>query len=180
MYFTPVCTTEFIEFSKMYPEFQKRNCDLLGLSVDSSPSHLAWLKNIYDTTGIKVPFSLISDSNMNIAKQYNMLAPNISDTQTIRAVYILDPDQEIKAILQYPKTNGRNIVEILRLLDALQITSAQKVSTPANWNLGKSTIKSSPTTFGELVKKEEEANSTQCTDWYLCYNKRYQPYNLSM
>lgn len=134
--FTPVCTSELIAFSKMYPEFQKRNCELLGLSFDSVPSHLAWMNQVYTSTGIPVPFPLLSDTDMTIAKQYNMIAPNTSRTQPIRAVYVIDPSQKIRAIMQYPITTGRNTGEMLRLLDALQMADTGDAVTPANWILG--------------------------------------------
>lgn len=175
--YTPVCTTEFLEFSKMYPEFKKRNCKLLGLSIDSTPSHLSWLSNIYSSTGIKVPFPVIADRDMTISKMYGMIAPNISNTETVRSVFIIDPNQVIRAILQYPKTNGRNIGEILRLLDALQTTDKENVATPANWIPGKSTIRPSPTTFKEVLKKKNDLGHDNCIDWYLCYNQRYEPYD---
>lgn len=175
--FTPVCTTEFIEFSKMYPEFKKRNCELLGLSIDSNPSHLSWLSSIYNSTGIKVPFPIISDLDMKISHMYGMIAPNVSETSTIRSVFVIDTNQTVRAILQYPKTNGRNINEILRLIDALQITDKENVSTPANWQIGKSTILPSPNTFEDVVKKNENLNKNNCLDWYLCYNQGYNRFN---
>ncbi|MNP37576.1 putative peroxiredoxin [compost metagenome] len=132
-YITPVCTTEFISFAKYYPEFLRRNTYLLGLSVDSNASHLAWIYNIYKSTGIQIPFPIISDRNMNISTQYNMVDSNVTGTQTIRSVFIIDPNQRIRAILQYPMTNGRNIGEILRLLEAIQTTDRDNVVTPANW-----------------------------------------------
>lgn len=174
--YTPVCTTEFIEFSKMYPEFKKRNCDLLGLSIDSTPSHISWLSSIYNSTGIEVPFPIISDLDMKISNMYGMISPNISETSTVRSVFIIDPNQIIRAILQYPKTNGRNISEILRLVDALQITDSENVSTPANWTPGKSTVLPSPTTFKEVMKNGKTLDKSNCIDWYLCYNQRYNIY----
>lgn len=174
--YTPVCTTEFLEFSKMYPEFQKRNCKLLGLSIDSNPSHISWLNNIHNSTGITVPFPIIADRDMKISKMYGMIAHNINNTETVRSVFIIDPNQVIRAILQYPKTTGRNIGEIIRLLDALQINDKENVATPANWIPGKSTILPSPTTFSETLNKKNNLESN-CIDWYLCYNQRYNPYN---
>lgn len=160
----------------MYPELKKRNCELLGLSIDSNPSHIAWLNSIYNSTGIKVPFPIISDLDMKISKMYGMIAPNVSNTNTIRAVFIIDPNQIIRTILQYPKTNGRNISEILRIIDALQLTDNENVSTPANWIPGKSTIIPSPSTFDEAIHKSENSSNINCMDWYLCYNKRYNTY----
>ena len=171
--YTPVCTTEFLEFSRMSPEFKIRNCDLLGLSIDSTSSHLSWLSNIYETTGIEVSFPVIADRDMQISKMYGMIAPNISNTETVRSVFIIDPNHIIRAILQYPKTTGRNIWEILRLLDALQITDKEKILTPANWVLGKSTILPSPKTFNDVLEKKKNMGSN-CVDWYLCYNQQYK------
>lgn len=168
--FTPVCTTEFLSFSKMYPEFKKRNCELLGLSIDSIPSHLAWINNILKTTGIQIPFPIIADRDMAIAKQYGMIAPNASSTQTIRSVFFICPNQKIRAILEYPLTNGRNIGEILRLLDALQITDKEHVMTPANWLPGQPTIFPSPKTYQELIDNKNNINGFNCIDWYLCFN----------
>ncbi|MDD3303978.1 MAG: peroxiredoxin [Clostridia bacterium] len=165
--FTPVCTTEFIAFSKMEPEFKTRNCALMGLSIDSTPSHLAWIKSIYNMTGIKVPFPIISDLDMSISRKYGMLAPDVSTTQTIRSVFFIDPNGKIRAILQYPMTNGRNIGEILRLLDAMQLSDKNKVSTPANWIPGSPTIVTSPKTSDEVFNNTANQN---CIDWYLCYN----------
>ena len=166
--FTPVCTTEFIAFSKLNDEFNKRNCNLLGLSVDSNPSHLAWLNSIYNSTGIKIPFPIISDTSMQIAKMYSMTTNNPNTTSTIRSVYIIDPNQIIRSIFQYPKTTGRNIGEILRTIDALQITDKEDVLTPANWIPGNNTILKSPSTFDEIMNKNNFKYN--CIDWYLCFN----------
>lgn len=151
----------------MEPEFRKRNCCLIGLSIDSTSSHLAWIKSIYNSTGIKVPFPVISDLDMKISRKYGMLAPNVSNTQTVRNVFFIDPDQKIRAILQYPMTNGRNTGEILRLLDAMQLSDKDKVSTPANWIPGSSTIIPSPKTTDEMFNNSDNKN---CIDWFLCYN----------
>lgn len=161
----------------MEPEFKKRNCSLIGLSIDSTPSHLAWIKNIYNSTGIKVPFPIISDLDMKISRQYGMLAPNISNTQTIRSVFFIDPEQKIRAILQYPMTNGRNTGEILRLLDALQLSDKESVSTPVNWIPGSSVITASPKTSEEMFNK---SNNNNCIDWYLCYNTPINTKNSSI
>ena len=110
--FTPVCTTEFIAFSQAYPEFQKRGAELLGLSVDSVSSHIAWARNIQEKTGVKVPFPIIADLSKEVSIKYGMIHPGESKTETIRCVFIIDPDQVIRAILYYPLTTGRNISEI--------------------------------------------------------------------
>lgn len=169
--FTPVCTTEIVAFSKLNNEFQKRNCSLLGLSVDSNPSHLAWVRDIEEKTGTAVPFPIISDLNKDISRMYGMLANSQDDTQTVRNVYILDPSQKIRCILIYPLENGRNIAEILRMIDALQMTDRENVATPANWVPGNATIVPSPKNYSDLMEKMKMSNSNNCMDWYLCFNK---------
>lgn len=167
--FTPVCTTEFIAFAKYYPEFTRRNTNLLGLSIDSTPSHLAWVYNIAKSTGIQIPFPVVADRNMMIARMYGMLPSDPNSTQTVRSVFIIDPDQKIRAILQYPMTNGRNIPEILRLLDALQTSDTEKVVTPANWMPGQPVIVPYPKTYDELLERIKNPAGLNCMDWYLCY-----------
>lgn len=169
--FTPTCTTEIMSFSKLNNEFNKRNCELLGLSVDSNPSHLAWVKDIEKNSGIPVPFPIISDSNREISNMYGMLANAQDNTQTVRNVYIIDPNQKIRCVLIYPMENGRNIAEILRMVDALQITDNEGVSTPANWVPGNATIIPSPQNYNELMEKMKSSNQNNCMDWYLCFNK---------
>ena len=127
--FTPVCTTEFIAFAKAADQFRALNAYLLGLSVDSNPSHLAWLNSITQTTGVYIPFPVIADLSASIADMYGMIAPAVSPTQTVRSVFIIDPKQIIRAILTYPLTNGRSIPEILRLLEALQFTDQYGLAT---------------------------------------------------
>lgn len=170
--FTPVCTTEFISLAKMNPEFAKRNCDLLGLSIDSNPSHLAWVNNIHKTTGIQIPFPVIADRDMKVAKMYGMIAPNQNNMQTVRSVFFIDPEQNIRAIFQYPATNGRNMMELLRLLDALQITDKEKVATPANWVPNQPTVIPSPSTYNELMERMDNPLGYNCLDWYLCFNQQ--------
>ncbi|MEG0873501.1 MAG: redoxin domain-containing protein [Clostridia bacterium] len=155
----------------MYPEFQNRNCCLLGLSIDSNPSHLSWVHNIHKTTGVQIPFPVISDLNMKISKKYGMIAPNTATTKTIRNVYFIDPEQKIRAILQYPLTAGRNTGEILRLLDSLQITDKENVVTPANWLPGQPTIIPAPKTYSELMDRIKNPMGYNCMDWYLCFNQ---------
>jgi len=167
--FTPVCTTEFIAFAKYYPEFTRRNASLLGLSIDSTPSHLAWVYNIYKMTGIQIPFPVVADRNMAIAKMYGMLPGDQNIPQTVRSVFIIDPEQKIRAILLYPMTNGRNIPEILRLLDALQTTDTDNVVTPANWMPGQPVIVPYPKTYDELLERVKNPMGYNCMDWYLCF-----------
>ena len=147
--FTPVCTTELGTMAKLQPEFQKRNCKVIGLSVDPVDSHMKWEKDIEETQGCAVNFPMIGDSDLNVAKLYNMLPASEAGTsegrtavtnQTVRSVFVIGPDKKIKLILTYPMTTGRNFHEILRVLDSLQLTSKFKVSTPANWKDGEDVI----------------------------------------
>ena len=166
---TPVCTTEFISFSKYYKEFKKRNCELLGLSVDNMTSHLAWVYDIYKSTGIEIPFPIIEDKHGKIAKMYNML--DKSGEVPARSVYIICPEGKIRAIINYPATTGRNIGEILRLVEALQEADINKVATPANWIPGNPTISFAPKTQSEMLEKVKKTNEYECIDWFLCFNK---------
>ena len=147
--FTPVCTTELGYAAKLQPEFEKRNCKGIGLSVDSVEDHHAWSADIEETQGHAVNYPLIGDTNLEIAKRYDMLHPNASgdakdrtplDNQTVRSVFIIGPDKKIKATLAYPMSTGRNFDELIRLLDSCQLTAKHKVATPANWKQGDDVI----------------------------------------
>lgn len=131
--FTPVCSTEFLAFAQMNEEFAKRNVQLLGLSIDSVFSHIAWAMNLKEKTGIEIPFPIVADADGRVAKLYGMLHPGESSTATVRAVFIIDPNGKIRAIIYYPLSAGRNMREILRLIDALQTADKHGVATPANW-----------------------------------------------
>jgi len=170
--FTPVCTTEFLAFAQAEGEFSARNAQLIGLSIDSNPSHLAWVYAIYMTTGITIPFPVIADRMGDVANLYGMIAPNVSNHETVRNVFFIDPQQIIRAILVYPLTNGRSIPEILRLLTALQTTDQYKVVTPANWQPGQPTMVPAPQTYNQLVSREQnpQGQRLECKDWFWCYN----------
>ena len=139
--FTPVCTTELGYMASIEDEFTRRNCKLIGLSLDSVEDHNLWKKDIEDVQGTSVTYPLIADENLSIAKLYNMLPaqeePGKSRTAmtnaTVRSVFLIDPDKKIRMMLTYPMTTGRNFEEILRVLDSIQLTSKHKVATPANW-----------------------------------------------
>lgn len=176
--FTPVCTTEFMTFATMQPEFEKMNCRLLGLSIDSTYSHIAWLRTIHEKIEYKgmrqveVNFPVISDLTMEVAKAYGMLQPGASNTQAVRAVFVINPDSVIRAILYYPLSCGRNMDEIKRLLIALQTADRFKVATPANWQPGDDVIVPPPGSCG--VAKERMASkdpNVRCLDWFLCLKK---------
>jgi alkyl hydroperoxide reductase subunit AhpC len=147
--FTPVCTTELGYMAKIEPEFTKRNVKLIGLSVDPVDDHEKWSKDIEETQGAKVKYPMIGDSDLAVAKLYNMLPAEEPGTsagrtaatnQTVRTVFVVGPDKKIKLMLTYPMTTGRNFDEILRAIDSMQLTAKHKVATPANWKHGEDVI----------------------------------------
>jgi len=164
--FTPVCTTEFMAFTEIYPELQKRGVELLGLSIDSVYSHIAWTRNIEEKMGVKIPFPIIADLDKKVATLYGMIQPGESKTETVRAVFIIDPKGVLRAMIYYPLSTGRNMDEILRLIDALQTADKHQVATPANWRPGDKVIVPPPTTV-EMAEERVKAGY-ECVDWYLC------------
>ncbi len=138
--FTPVCTTELGAFAKAKPEFDKRNAKLIGLSVDSVESHQAWKGDIAETQGQALNFPIIGDEDRKVADLYEMIHPNANDTLTVRSVFIIGPDKKIKLTLTYPASTGRNVNEVLRVLDSLQLTADYQVSTPVDWKDGDDVI----------------------------------------
>lgn len=167
--FTPVCTTEFIAFSQIYEDLKKRNVELLGLSVDSVTSHIAWVRNIEEKMGVKIPFPIIADLNKEVAKAFGMIHPEQSKTETVRCVFIIDPESKIRTMLYYPMSTGRNMQEILRIIDALQTTDKYKVATPANWKPGEPVVVPPPATTEQAEERLKEGY--ECKDWYLCTKK---------
>lgn len=167
--FTPVCTTEFIAFQSIYEELKKRNVELLGLSIDSVYSHIAWVRNIEEKMGVKIKFPVIADLNKEVASLYGMIMPGESKTETSRAVFVIDPEQKIRAIIYYPLTTGRNIDEILRLIDALQTHEKYKVATPANWRPGEDVIVPPPNTQEMAEQRMKEKYDIK--DWYFSKKK---------
>ena len=147
--FTPVCTTELGYMAKLEPEFTKRNCKIIGLSVDPVDNHTRWVKDIEETQGYAVNYPMIGDGELAVAKLYNMLPAEEAGTSegrtaatnaTVRSVFIIGPDKKIKLMLTYPMTTGRNFDEILRVLDSMQLTAKHKVATPVNWKSGEDVI----------------------------------------
>ncbi len=167
--FTPVCTTEFIGFAEVYEELQKRNVQLLGLSVDSVSSHIAWIRNIEEKLGVKIPFPVIADLDKKISQLYGMIMPGESKTETSRCVFVIDSDGNLRAMIYYPLTTGRNMDEILRLVDALQTTDEHHVATPANWRPGEDVIVPPPST--QEAAEERLKEGFECKDWYFCKKK---------
>ncbi len=165
--FTPVCTTELGYMARLKPDFERRNCKIIGLSVDPVSDHKRWVGDIQETQGHAVNYPLIGDPELKVAKLYDMLpaeTPGSSqgrtpaDNATVRSVFIVGPDRKIKAMLVYPMTSGRNFDEVLRLLDSIQLTGRHKVATPVNWKQGEDVI-----IAGSV--KDEEAKSMFPGGW---------------
>ncbi|MEA3278129.1 MAG: peroxiredoxin [Pseudomonadota bacterium] len=165
--FTPVCTTEFMAFAKRHDEFQAVNCELLGLSIDSHYSHVAWVRNIQEKFGVEIRFPIIADLSMQVAKAYGMVQPGASDTSAVRATFVIDPEGVLRAMVYYPMSNGRSIDEILRLVKALQTSDANGVATPEAWQPGEKVIVPPPATVEEAAARAA-SGEYECTDWYFC------------
>ncbi len=174
--FTPVCTTEFIALSKRADEFKEINTELLGLSIDSLHSHLAWAKSIedidWDGEGkVSVAFPIVADISMKVSKMYGMLQ-TVASTQTVRAVFIIDSDSIVRAIMYYPMSTGRNIDEIKRVVVSLQKHDAENVSTPANWTPGQNVVLGSPLTLEEADERVKNSDGSLIPyAWYLTAKK---------
>lgn len=166
--FTPVCTTEFVEFAKRADEFKQRNAQLIGLSVDSVPAHIAWIRNIEQNFGVKIDFPVIADLDTRVAQTYGLIHPAASETATVRAVFMIDEQQKIRAIIYYPMTCGRNIDEVLRALDAMQTADANACATPANWQKGDKVVVPPPQTTADAESRMQ--SDYEVTDWY--FSKR--------
>ena len=167
--FTPVCTTEFIAFARAHERFQQRNCDLLGLSIDSNFAHIAWVRNIKEKFDVEIPFPVIEDLSMSVASAYGMIQPGASDTSAVRATFLIDPRGVLRAMVYYPMSNGRSVDEFLRLLIALQTSDEHGVATPENWQSGEAVIVPPPQTADEAEQRGSEGYET--TDWYFSRKK---------
>ncbi len=164
--FTPVCTTEFMAFAKRHEEFQAIDTELLGLSIDSHYSHVAWVRNIKEKFGVDIRFPIIADLKMEVAHAFGMIHPGAADTSAVRATFIIDPEGILRAMVYYPMTNGRSIDEILRLVKALQTSDANGVATPEGWQPGDKVIVPPPASTDEAEKRIGEGY--ECVDWYFC------------
>lgn len=168
--FTPVCTTEMIAFSKAYDYFKQINTELLGLSIDSISSHLAWMNDIYNKTGIVIPFPIIADRSGKIARNYGMISKDVSETETVRDVIIIDSELKIRTILTYPLNIGRNIQEIWRIVKALQTSDCSKLALPANWLPNEPGIIHPPKTYNELAQRNKYIKENHNgLSWYLSF-----------
>mgnify|MGYP003291827016 CR=1 FL=1 len=174
--FTPVCTTEFIAFAKMQEEFDKLNTKLVGLSVDSLSSHIAWVRNIKEkiewegNKNVDIDFPIVVDLSKNVSTLYGMIMPGESNNACVRAVFFIDPTDKIRAIIYYPLVLGRNFDEIKRVIIGLQTADAHDVAMPANWQPGKDVVLHYPITTDEAVARATEEGLT-CHEWYLCSKK---------
>jgi len=176
--FTPVCTTEFITFASMIDEFKELNTELIGLSVDSLYSHIAWLRTIKEKIewkhhkAVEVTFPLIEDISMNVANKFGMIQPNQSNTQAVRAVFVIDPEGIIRTILYYPLSTGRNFDEIKRIVVALQKADSDGVATPADWRPGDDVIVPPPGSCGVAEERvSAKDDDTYCLDWFMCFKR---------
>ena len=162
--FTPVCTTEFVEFAQRSDEFKRRNAQLIGLSVDSVTAHIAWIRNIESHFDVKIDFPVVADLDTKVAQKYGLIHPAASDTATVRAVFVIDDKGIIRALIYYPMSLGRNIDEILRAVDGLQTADANACATPANWQPGDQVIVPPPQTIADAEKRL--VSEYDVTDWY--------------
>lgn len=176
--FTPVCTTEFMTFASMDEEFKKLNCQLIGLSIDSTHSHIAWLRTIKEKIefngmkDVEVNFPVISDLSMEVAKAFGMLHPNVSTTSAVRAVFIIDPKGIVRTILYYPASTGRNMQEIKRILIALQMSEKHGIATPANWKPGDDVIVPAPGSCGSAKERvASNGKGIKVLDWFLTFKE---------
>ena len=176
--FTPVCTSEFMTFARMHNEFKELNTELIGLSVDSLYAHIAWLRTIKEKIkwngmeNMEVLFPLIEDISMNVANKFGMIQPKQSNTQAVRAVFIMDPNAIIRTILYYPLSTGRNFDEIKRIIQALQKADAEGVATPADWRPGDDVIVPPAGNCGLAQERmESDDEDTYCLDWFMCLRK---------
>ena len=177
--FKPVCTTEIIGFSNANTYFENLNTSLIGLSVDSIPSHLAWINDIYTKTGIYVQFPIIADRNGEIARKYGMISNDVNKSETVRNVRIIDDKGKIRSILTYPIQIGRSISEIIRVIEALQKADKENILLPLNWIPGEPLMQEEPNTLNEIIDREDEINKNRNgISWYLNFKNNEENSNV--
>ncbi len=175
--FTPVCTTEFMTFASMEKEFEALNCKLIGLSIDSHYSHIAWLRTIKEKIeykgmkNVEVNFPVIADLTMDVAKKFGMIQPGESNVSAVRAVFFIDPETKVRALMYYPLSTGRNFQEIKRILISMQTVDKHNVATPADWQPSEDVIVPPPGSCGSAKERVEGANKEgiKCLDWFICF-----------
>lgn len=174
--FTPVCSTELMEFARRHNDFQKLNARLIGISVDSIHSHLAWIQNMRERMGVELPYPMIADISMKVSHLYGMIHPGASATATVRAVFIIDPKRVVRALVYYPMNVGRNVDEIYRLVQALQTADANSVATPVNWRPGEKVVVPPPKKMDDVKEREtHKGKDYDYKDFYLCMKELQVP-----
>ncbi len=163
--FTPVCTTEFMEFAKRADDLERKNVALLGNSVDSIFSHIAWVRNIEEKFGVKIKFPIVADLDQKVSRLYGMIHKPSADTATVRCVFFIDPKRMVRAMIYYPMNVGRNFDEVTRVVDALQMADKHGVACPANWTPGQDVIVPPPKTLPD-ANERVQTKEYQVTDWY--------------
>jgi len=164
--FTPVCSTELTELARRDPEFQERNTKLIGLSIDSVHSHLAWIENLKQIMDVSIPYPIIADLDTSVANKYGMLHPGESSTATVRAVFFIDPKHTIRTLIYYPLNVGRNVDELIRVIDGLQTTDKHGVAVPVNWQPGEKVIVPPPKTVDDVAERNSNPEYERF-DFYL-------------
>jgi peroxiredoxin (alkyl hydroperoxide reductase subunit C) len=164
--FTPVCTTELVEFARQFDRFRSKGVKLLGISVDSIHSHLAWLQNMKEKMGVMIPYPIVADIDTKVAQLYGMIHPGASATATVRAVFVIDPKRLIRALIYYPMNAGRNVEEVLRLVTALQTADKYTCATPVNWREGEKVVVPPPKTVADVDERLSHKDR-EITDFYL-------------
>ncbi len=166
--FTPVCTTEFIGFAQRHEDFERLNVQLIGISVDSIYSHIAWVRDIEEHAGVKIHFPVVADLDTKVAQLYGLIHEGASDTATVRAVFAIDPKQNIRAIVYYPMQLGRSVDELVRVFQGLQTVDGNAVSVPANWQPGEPVIVPAPATLADASKRTNGGGAgLDVHTWYL-------------
>jgi peroxiredoxin (alkyl hydroperoxide reductase subunit C) len=170
--FTPVCTTEFVEFARRQAEFDRLNVQPVGVAVDSIYAHIAWIRNIEENFKVKIQFPVVADLDQKVAQAFGMVHQAVSDTATVRAVFFIDPRNTIRALLYYPLNLGRNVDELLRVFEALQTADQNACALPANWKPGDAVIVPAPITQADAEKRvQSNGNGVDVTDWYFTKKK---------
>jgi len=164
--FTPVCTTELVEFARRYQDFRKKGVKLLGISVDSIHSHLAWIDNMKQKMGVTVPYPLVADADMRVSRLYGMIHPEASSSATVRALFVIDPRRVIRGLIYYPMNVGRSVDEVLRLVSALQATEKFSCATPVDWREGDKVMIPPPLTVQDVEKQHNDPGQ-ESKDFYL-------------
>jgi len=166
--FTPVCSTEFIEFARRHADFEALNVQLIGVSIDSVPAHIAWIRDLEHISGVKIKFPLIADLDQKVSQAYGLVHEAVSDTATVRAVFAIDPKGNIRALLYYPQQLGRSVDELLRIFQALQTVDENGVSCPVDWVPGQQVVVPSPATMDDAAKRVDGSSTgMDVKSWYL-------------